>query len=76
MLFGLGKPRTALGKFIDAQSNINQEKLAKACKMSRDGISRLCDGNKNIRPTADTQIKIVGALRRMGCDVTREDFWP
>jgi transcriptional regulator with XRE-family HTH domain len=74
-IVGLGKKRTKLGSFIDGNKELSQEILAKATGLSRDAVSRLCDGNKNVRPIADTQIKVIGALRRMGYDVTREDFW-
>jgi len=75
-MFGLGKPRTRLGKFIDADAELSQELVAKKSGVSRDGISDLCDGRKNIRPGEKTQVKIIGALRRMGYNVNPDDFWP
>jgi len=75
-MFGLGKTRTKLGKFIDKNKNeINQEWLAKSSGLSRDGISRLCDGEKNVSPTEDSMRKVISALRRKGYDVTMADFW-
>lgn len=74
-MFGLGKPRTKLGRFID-QKGISQGELAAACGKSRNTISELCDGSKDIQPNEGTQISIVGALRRMGYGVSPEDFWP
>lgn len=71
---GLGKKRTKLGKFID-NKGISQGALAKATGKNRDTISDLCDGNKNIGANEETQIKIVGALRRLGHNVGPGDFW-
>lgn len=75
-MFGLGKPRTKLGKFIDGNKDkLDQGKLAKSSGLSRDGVSRLCDGGKGVNPNETTQRKIIGALRRMGFDVGPDDFW-
>ncbi|WP_274362771.1 helix-turn-helix domain-containing protein [Paenibacillus thermotolerans] len=73
--FGVGKKRTALGRFID-KHGITQGQLAKISGKNRDTISDLCDGNKDVQANESTQMKIVGALRRMGHDVSPEDFWP
>jgi predicted transcriptional regulator len=73
-MFGLGKPRTDLGKYLD-RYDISQGELATISGISRDGISRLCDGTKDIEPNEGTCVKIVGALRRMGYDVEMSDFW-
>lgn len=71
---GIGKSRTKLGKFIDNRG-ISQGELSKASGKNRDTISDLCDGNKQSQPNEETQIKIVGALRRLGHDVRPGDFW-
>jgi DNA-binding XRE family transcriptional regulator len=71
---GLGKSRTKLGKFID-RMKISQGDLAKASGKSRNTISDLCDSSKRVDPNGETQYKIVGALRRMGHDVSISDFW-
>lgn len=71
---GIGKPRSKLGHFLD-RNGIIQEELAKVSGISRDGISRLCSGNKSVGPNESTQIKIVGALRKLGYDVRPTDFW-
>ncbi|OPH61746.1 hypothetical protein BC351_00450 [Paenibacillus ferrarius] len=73
-MFGLGKDRSRLGKFLD-NNDITQEELKDSSGLSRDGISLLCKGKTNINPTENTMRKIVGALRRMGHDVDMEDFW-
>jgi putative transcriptional regulator len=71
---GLGKSRTKLGRFID-KKKVTQGDLATASGKSRNTISDLCDGSKGIDPNGETQYKIVGALRRMGHDVSISDFW-
>ncbi|WP_160044723.1 XRE family transcriptional regulator [Paenibacillus sp. USDA918EY] len=74
-MFGLGKKRTPLGRFIDQNRNISQEWLVKETGLNRDSISDLCDGGKNIRPRAKTVQKIISALRKAGYDVNASDFW-
>lgn len=71
--YGLGKSRSKLGVFLDI-NDITQEALCNSSGLSRDTISSWCKG-RNIIPTENTQIKIVGALRRMGHDVGMGDFW-
>ena len=71
-MFGLGKPRTELGRFID-RANISQGELVESSGVSKNEISRLC--SSDVTPRSLTMIKIIGALRRLGHDVTMEDFW-
>lgn len=73
-VFGLGKSRSRLGKFID-QRGITQDQLSKMSKTSRNTISALCHGGKSSGPYEATQIKIISALRKAGYDVRPEDFW-
>jgi putative transcriptional regulator len=72
--FGLGKQRTRLGRFID-RNGISQLQLTQKSGVSRNEISRLCDGSKDISPNEVTMLKIIGALRREGYDVSMSDFW-
>lgn len=71
---GLGKRRTPLGTFID-KHKITQGELAKGTGKNRDTISDLCDGSKSVRANTDTQIAIVGFLRRRGHNVNVSNFW-
>jgi len=73
-MFGLGKPRTRLGKFLD-RHEIEQVELAKRVGMNRISFGRLCDPGKDVEPRDATKVKIVGVLRRMGYDVSIDDFW-
>lgn len=72
-MFGLGKPRSELGRFID-KNNLTQEAVRLKAGVGRDIMSELC-GNKNYQPQEKTMVKIVGALRSMGYDVSIDDFW-
>lgn len=73
-MYGLGKPRTILGRFLD-QNRLTQESVRQWADISREIMAEIC-GNANYNPHSKTMIKIVGALRRMGHDVSIEDFWP
>lgn len=72
-MYGLGKPRTKLGRWID-QNNISQLDLADYTGVSRNTISQLCN-NEEYEPYEETIIKVIRGLRRMGYDVSVSDFW-
>ncbi|MDR6883091.1 transcriptional regulator [Bacillus sp. 3255] len=72
-MFGLGKPRTKAGSFLD-NNKLTQEKVRVAAGIDRMTMAALC-GNEDYHPHARTRIKFVGALRKMGYDVSVEDFW-
>jgi hypothetical protein len=74
IILGIGKNRTPLGSFID-KYKINQGELAKGTGKNRDTISDLCDGEKSVRANTETQIAIVGYLRRKGHNVCVSNFW-
>lgn len=67
-LFGLGKQRTALGKFLD-RHNISQLELANWTGLGRNTIARLCNDVEH-EAHETTQLKIIGALRRRGYNVS------
>jgi putative transcriptional regulator len=72
-MFGLGKPRTRIGKFLD-QNKITQEKIRGAAGIDRTIMAEIC-GNADYNPQMKTMIKIVSALRKMEYDVEMRDFW-
>lgn len=75
MLYGLGKKRSRLGKFLDREG-LTQEWLVKASGLSRDTVSRLCDGNQDQEKLqVKSKSKAISALRKKGYDVTSGDFW-
>jgi len=73
-MFGLGKRRTKLGRFLD-RNGLKQEWLVKESGINRESVSRLCDGEEKRSPQERTIIKIIGTLRRHGHDVRADDFW-
>ena len=73
-MYGLGKNRSRLGLFLDAHK-MNQRWLVEISGVSRNEVSRLCDGKHEIQPQAHTVQRIVSALRKCGYDVQASDFW-
>jgi hypothetical protein len=74
-MFGLGKKRSKLGRFLDA-NGLNQEWLVKESKLSRDAVSRLCSGEQDPEKLhVKTKSKAISALRKNGYDVRSDHFW-
>jgi putative transcriptional regulator len=72
--FGLGKPRSKLGRYID-KHEITQVDLSKKSGVSRTTIGNLCS-NDGFEPNMRTAKKIVRALRELtGKNVDYDDFW-
>ncbi|WNF39098.1 helix-turn-helix transcriptional regulator [Bacillaceae bacterium IKA-2] len=72
-LFGLGKKRSAFGKFLDKHS-ISQEEIAHESKVSKSTISRLCQPDES-EPKIKNAKNIIKALRNNGYKVDYDDFW-
>lgn len=73
-MYGLGKDRSRLGKFLDTIKK-NQRWLTELSGVSRNEVSRLCDGKNTIQPQAQTVQRIISSLRKHGYDVQASDFW-
>jgi putative transcriptional regulator len=73
-VFGLGKPRSKLGRFLD-RNGIKQEWLSSESGLNRDSISDLCKNYQNSSPQERTMVKVISALRKHGFDVKINDFW-
>lgn len=73
MLFGLNKPRTKLGKWIDKRG-IKQEWLIKQSGVNKQTISLSCN-DKDYMPSGRTMQKIINALREVDASVRAEQFW-
>lgn len=71
-MFGLGKSRSKLGKYIDKEG-IKQGDLSKSSKLNKETVSRLC--KEDSEPNEGTITKVVGGLRKKGKDVKASDFW-
>jgi len=72
-MFGLGKKRSRLGRFLD-KNGITQGWLVENAKLNRNTLTQLC-GDDHYEPRAETVQKIISALRKRGFDVRGSDFW-
>lgn len=73
-MFGLGKPRSRFGKFLD-KNGISQQDVVRESGVNRGTISRICQGNA-FQPSLKNGNKIIKALRRLtNKDVHYDDFW-
>lgn len=72
-MFGLGKKRSRLGKWLD-RNGYNQEDLVKASKVNRNTVSKLCTDEEYV-PSGGTMRKILSALRSKDPNVKSDDFW-
>jgi putative transcriptional regulator len=73
MAFGLGKPRSKLGRFLD-RNKITQEKIRSLAGIDRTIMAEIC-GSEDYNPHMNTRIKLIGSLRKLGYDVRMDDFW-
>jgi putative transcriptional regulator len=72
--FGIGKPRSKFGKFID-KHNLTQHEIAKKSGVSEGTISRLCRGNAFL-PSLKTGSKIINTEKKLtNKNVDYTDFW-
>jgi putative transcriptional regulator len=73
-MWGLGKPRSKFGKFLD-KNDIKQQDLVKESKVNKATISRLCQGDA-FQPSMKNASKIVKALKKLSNkNVDYDDFW-
>ncbi|MGC3791990.1 helix-turn-helix domain-containing protein [Priestia aryabhattai] len=72
-MFGTGKPRTKLGKWLD-KKGVTQSWLMKKSGLNKNTISELT-GDKNRLPTLRTMQKVIKALREIDPKVNSNDFW-
>ncbi len=72
-MFGLGKPRTRLGRFLDDE-DISQEEIISLTGISKNTVTQICN-EKDYRPQENTMKKVIKALKREGFDVEMDDFW-
>lgn len=73
-MFGLGKPRSKLGRFLD-KHKITQQELVKESKVNKATISRICQGDA-FSPSMKNAQKIIKAIRKLtGKNVDYDDFF-
>lgn len=73
-MFGLGKKRSKLGKWLDKRG-MSQQWLSKKSKVSRSTISELCKEEAEHAPTQKTMAKILKTLREVDKGIKADDFW-
>lgn len=72
-MFGLGKPRSKFGKWLD-RKGIEQIDVAKKAKLSEMTLTRMCNDSGHM-PRISTWVKVQRALKSMGYDVDRDKFF-
>lgn len=72
-MFGLGKPRSKFGRWMDRQG-IEQKEVAEKANVSEMTLTRMCN-DKDHQPRISTWVKVQRALKSMGYDVDRDKFF-
>ena len=72
-MFGLNKPRSKFGRFLD-RKGIEQKEVAERAKVSEMTITRLCNDSDH-QPRISTWVKIQRARKSMGYEVDRDKFF-
>ena len=72
-MFGLNKPRSKFGKWID-KKGIKQQWIVKKSGVSRGTISQLATDDDRT-PTLNNAKKIIKALQSAENNVDNSDFW-
>lgn len=71
-MFGLGKPRTNFGKWVD-KNGLTQNEIAKEAKIGKNTISNMCS-DPQYRPKIETWVKVKRALKKLGHNVDKDFF--
>jgi len=72
-MFGLGKPRSKFGKWLD-RKGIRQVDVAKKARISTATMTRMCDDSEHV-PKISTWVKVERALKSMGHSVDYDKFF-
>lgn len=72
-MFGLGKKRSKLGKWLD-QRGVTQQWLSRESSVNNKTVSYMASDD-NYLPTMKTAKKILSALRKVDPTVKQDDFW-
>jgi predicted transcriptional regulator len=73
IMWGIGKPRSKLGKWLDLKG-LEQQDLAKASKVSPNTITKACTDEDYI-PRQDVMKKLLKAIRQIDSGAKMSDFW-
>ncbi|MCM3663433.1 helix-turn-helix transcriptional regulator [Mesobacillus subterraneus] len=72
-MWGVGKPRSKLGKWLDTKG-LNQQDLGREAKISKNTLTKVCNNPEYI-PRQDIMKKILGAIRKVDPEAKMSDFW-
>jgi predicted transcriptional regulator len=72
-MWGFGKPRSKLGKWLD-RNGLDQQDLIQESKVNKNTVSKACNDSDYI-PRQDVMKKILRAVRKMDPDAKMSDFW-
>ena len=72
-MFGLGKPRSRLGRWVDRNLG-SQKELQDLCGIDKNTSTSVCSTNGH-KPNQSTRARIIMGLRNAGFNVDEEDFW-
>ncbi|WP_078382327.1 helix-turn-helix domain-containing protein [Sutcliffiella halmapala] len=72
-MWGIGKRRSALGKWLD-KNGLEQQELAKTAKVSKNTVSKACSEVDYV-PSPGVMKKILKAIRQVDPNAKMNDFW-
>ncbi|MCM2534627.1 helix-turn-helix domain-containing protein [Neobacillus pocheonensis] len=72
-MWGIGKPRSKLGKWID-QKGLEQQDLAMDANVSKNTVTKACS-DKDYIPRHDVMKKLLKAIRKVDPNLKMSDFW-
>jgi putative transcriptional regulator len=72
-MFGLGKPRTKFGKFLDKNS-VTSVEFSEESGVTRKTVGKACN-DKDYIPRQDVMKKIMSAARKIDPNAKMSDFW-
>jgi hypothetical protein len=73
-VFGLGKPRSKFGKFLDS-NGIQQERVREIARLNKDTVSKVCNDDGYL-PSGRTMKALIDAIKTLtGKNVNSNDFW-
>ncbi|WP_396583118.1 transcriptional regulator [Bacillus sp. SG20033] len=72
-MFGLGKRRSRFGRFLDREG-IAQEEVRQKAGIGHGTMTSMCN-DRDYAPRISTWVKVQRALRSLGYEVDRKDYF-
>lgn len=72
-MWGVGKPRSSLGKWLDSRG-LEQQDLGREAKVSKNTMTKVCNDQEYI-PRPDVMKKLLIAIRKVDPEAKMSDFW-